>query len=281
MSKLTALEIEKLSKTGRHAVGDGLYIDVDKVGNKSWLFRYQLNGKRTFLGLGGYAKKSNGLADARRQLLDMKMLVAQGLNPSEEKRRIANEREQQIKEANQQAQSKEMTFERCAGEWHERKKSQWRNQKHANQNINTLRQYAFPFFGNKPVADIDLIDIKHCLDPIWELKTETASRIRSRIESVLSYAIASGYRQSPNYAVWRGQLDPIYAQPEKLKELRRQEEGRSEHHKALHYQNLPRFYNALKDQSGVAAQALSFCILTVTRTKAIRLAKPEALEPKP
>ncbi|MDB2509177.1 integrase arm-type DNA-binding domain-containing protein [Pseudomonadales bacterium] len=280
MPKLTALEVESLSNSGRYADGDGLYLQVDKAGNKSWLYRFQLNGKRTTLGLGRYDKKTNSLSNARKSLLEKKRLVANGINPSDEKKRLSEVARSEANAAEQAALQKDMTFERCAHEWHGRKKSQWRNQKHSNQNINTLIQYAFPHFGGKAVSDISLTDIKNCLDPIWEEKTETASRVRSRLEGVLSYAMTSGYRDRDkgNPATWRGQLDQIYPQPEKLKKRRHELLGTSEHHAAMSYEALPEFYSRLVQKEGIGSLALQFCILTLTRTKSIRFAQWEQVD---
>ena len=162
------------------------------------------------------------MSNARKSLLDKKRLVVNGINPVDEKRRLAKALKNEADAAEQAELQRGMTFERCAHEWHGRKKAQWRSEKHANQNINTLTQYAFPHFGTKAVSEISLSDIKKCLDPIWEVKTETASRIRSRIEAVLSYAMTSGYRgrEKGNPATWRGQLDQIYPQPQKVKKRR-------------------------------------------------------------
>ena len=280
MPKFTALEVESISKPGRYADGDGLYLHVDKAGNKSWLFRFQFQGKRTHLGLGRYDKKINSLSTARKTLLEKKRLVVQGISPSEEKKRLADIRSSEVREAEQAALQGEMTFERCAREWHDRKKDEWSNEKHSNQNINTLIQYAFPYFGHTPVADVSLSDIRKCLDPIWKVKTETASRVRARIENILSYAMISGYRDrdTGNPASWKGQLDQIYPEPEKLKKLRRQKEGGSGHHMALPNAELPEFYSKLVKRAGVSVEALRFCILTATRTHSIRHARWEQLD---
>jgi len=280
MPKLTALKVESLSSSGRYLDGDGLYLNVDNAGNKSWLYRFQLNGKRTWLGLGRYDKKTNSLSNARKSLLEKKRLVVNGINPAEEKKRLAEVAESEANAAEQVALQKDMTFERCAHEWHGRKKAQWRNDKHSNQNINTLIQYAFPYFGTKAVSEISLTDIKKCLDPIWDKKTETASRVRSRLEGVLSYAMTSGYRDRDkgNPATWRGQLDQIYPQPEKLKKRRHELLGTSEHHAAMSYEALPEFYSRLVQKEGIGSLALQFCILTLTRTKSIRFAQWEQVD---
>ena len=124
MPKLTVLEVEAISKAGRYADGDGLYLHVDASGNKSWIYRYQLNGKRTSIGLGRYDKKTNSLSNARKSLLEKKRLVANGINPSDEKKRLAEVARSEANAAEQAALQKDMTFERCAHEWHGRKKAQ-------------------------------------------------------------------------------------------------------------------------------------------------------------
>ena len=93
MTKLTALQVESISKPGRHADGDGLYLRVDDKGNKSWLFRFQLNGKRTNVGLGSYDKKAHSLSSARKASLEMKRLISQGINPVNERNRLGNQQD--------------------------------------------------------------------------------------------------------------------------------------------------------------------------------------------
>jgi integrase len=280
MPKLTVLEIESISKSGRFVADHRLYLNVDKIGNKSWLFRWQSRGERKTHGLGRYDKRTNSLATARKAALECSSLVAQGICPIEERKRLAGVRSNAAREAVQAALKSEMTFERCAREWHEGKKDEWSNEKHSNQNINTLVHYSFPYFGHTPVAEVSLSDIRKCLDPIWPIKTETASRVRARIENILSYAMISGYRDrsNGNPASWKGQLDQIYPKPEKLKKVRRQKEGGSVHHMALPHNELPEFYSKLVKRAGVSVEALRFCILTVTRTHSIRHARWEQLD---
>ena len=273
MSKLTALQVESLSKPGRYSDGNNLYLEIDKAGNKRWLFRYQFNKKRTNLGLDSYDKKSNSLAQARKKALECNRLLANDIDPGAEKTRLKHEqlRDQALK---QQAEaSNQNTFERVAAEWFERKQQEWSNPKHRQQNWNTLKQYAFPHVGKTPVSEIELNHIKSCLDPIWYTKTETATRVRGRIESVISFAIASGYRAAANPAVWRGFLDQIYPQPDRLIKNRHQKEGVSGHHAALPFKALPDFYKQLLNEQGVGALALRFCICTVSRTAPVRFAK--------
>jgi integrase len=278
MTQLTALRVDSLSQPGRYADGNGLYLEIDKAGNKRWLFRYQFNKKRTNLGLDSYDKKSNSLAQARRKALECKRLLANGIDPRKEKLRLEQDQRKQEELALQTEESKALTFEKVATEWFERKQHEWSNPKHRQQNWNTLKQYAFPHMGKTPVSEIELNHIKSCLDPIWYTKTETATRVRGRIESVISFAIASGYRTAPSPAIWRGFLDQMYPQPTKLMKNRHQEEGVSGHHAALPYKLLPDFYRKLRSQQGIGALALRFCICTVSRTAPVRFAKWEEID---
>jgi len=127
--------------------------------------------------------------------------------------------------------------------------------------------------GDIPVNDIEVEDVRKCLEPIWNVKTETANRVRQRIESVIAYSIANKYRESStNPAIWKGLLDQFFPKPEKVKQKRREEQGEEEHHNALPYDDLPEFIRELKKRDGIAAQALRFAILTASRTGEVRFA---------
>ena len=128
--------------------------------------------------------------------------------------------------------------------------------------------------GDRPVRDINLEDVKACLDPIWESKTETASRLRGRIEAILNYAQVNGWREAGlNPAAWRGHLAGIYVAPEQIKRNKRIAAGEDGHHPALNYAELPEFYQKLTEQSGIAAKALQLTILTAVRTASVRFAQ--------
>ena len=269
MSKLTALEVEKQQSPGRYADGNGLYLEVTKAGTKTWLFRYQLNGKRTQLGLGSYNKKTNSLAQARRAALDKKLLVAQGIHPKAHEERSNQELHEQ---------RSTMTFEQCAEEWFANMQPRWSNKKHAQQNFNTLQTYVFPHFGKLPIEEVSQGNVRDVLDPIWYEKPETASRVRSRIDRVCGYAIANGYRSHPNPAVWRGHLDQIYPPTEKIKAKNRQLFGQSRHHKAMPHTEVPAFYTQLTKMNGSGPLALRLCILTALRSYPIRMARWEHLD---
>lgn len=271
MAKVTAKEVERIVEVGRHAVGDNLYLEVDDRQRKRWVFRYQLNGKRSTMGLGGYDSKANGLAAARKRCLELRQLIAQGVDP------VSYGKEQKLKDAEQRArqssdkEAASYTLEVCAQEWIARRTPEWSNPKHQQQVANTLRDYVYPTIGSMPVDSITMEHIRRCLDPIWESKTETANRVRQRLEGVFSYAIVMGKRTQQNPAQWKGYLDQIYAAPEKVKQKRRLASGDDGHFAAMPYKDLPNFMGLLKSQRGIAALALRFTILTASRTGSVRL----------
>ena len=275
---LTALEVENTKKIGRHADSNGLYLEVDKQCNKRWIFRYQLNNHRRWCGLGSYDKKANTLAMARTAAMETKLLVRQGIHPADHKVAIRIQAEAtnlQQKNTREQIQD---TFATCALEWIGRKEAEWGNPKHRLQVKRTLEVYAFPAIGNMPIAEVSVDDVKRCLDVIWGDKTETASRVRQRMESVFSYAIASGRREKQNPAQWKGLLSNFYGSPQKVKRNARIASGSDGHFAALPYKQMPSFVLALGAQQGIAALALKFTILTAARTGSVRFARWEQID---
>ena len=279
MGKLTALKVERLETLGMHADGDGLNLRVDPSG-KRWFFRYTspTDGKRKKVSLGNYHQRTNNLAQAREAAADCRKLVRQAVDPKHYREQVQREQEIVQAEAESSKLQKKMTFEVVALEWFQRKQSEWRNVKHRNQNINTLRTYVFPFIGAVPVSDVSQRDVQKCLDPIWWTKTETATRVRQRMEAVFSYAIANEYRVAANPAVYKGLLSAVYPSSEKLKKNRYIEEGKDGHFPAMDYKEAPIFYRALEDQSGIAAVALRLLILTAVRTENVLQLKWEQLD---
>jgi integrase len=252
MSKLNALKIKSLSAVGMHSDGNGLHLKIQlskrtNALNKSWIFRWGAQGKNT-MGLGSITDLS--LADARAKTLKCKKLVASGLNPRDERDKVKAE----IKAA----QAHSITFEKASKEYIKTQSEAWTNDKHTQQWTNTLSTYAFPKIGKVPCADITKDQILSILTPIWSDKHETATRIRGRIESVLDWAIAKGYRTAPNSAVLKGNLQPLLPAINKRK--------RVQHHNAMPYDDVPQFFATIKDDPSSSARALIFCILTATRT---------------
>ena len=256
MSNLTELKIKNLTEVGRYADGNSLYLKVSVTGKKSWSCRYVSNGKAVQMGLGKYPAIS--LKEARQRRNEVQLEVARGNDP------LAAQRAAKIEEQ----RLKEMTFAKAAFECHAVKKSQWKNGKHNNQWINTLRTYAFPVFGSKPVQDIDARDVVACLKPIWLTKIETAQRVRQRIEQVFYWAKAMGYYEGENPTTLRGNLE--YLLPKQKKVVT--------HHRALSYEEVPDFWNSLKACSGVAVDALRFLILTAARSGEVRGAKWDEID---
>lgn len=273
MAKLTARQVEAIKEVGRHSVGDRLYLEVDAKGLRRWIYRYQFNGKRRNMGLGRYHPSTNGLGQARKKAAQLDASIALGTDPAEQKKATKAAARQRDSEERAAEINARMTFRVCAEHWYEAKRKEWRNKKHTIQVINTLRYYAFPILGDVPVADINLSHIKQCLDPVWESKTETANRVRQRIESVLAYCIANGYREPTNPATWRGLLEAIYTNPTKLKKRRHEQQGTDGHLRALPYESLPDLVADVQKARGVGARALLFTILTGSRTAPVRFAK--------
>jgi integrase len=253
--RLSALRVAKLSKPGLYGDGGGLTLQITTTGAKSWLLRYMVAGKPFGMGLGPTHTVS--LAEARQKALDARKLLIEGINPLVVKR--------QNRIAGALASAKMMTFDQCAEAYILAHKAGWKNAKHADQWTNTLNTYASPVFGHLPVAEIDTGLVVKCLSPIWESKTETASRLRGRIESVLGWATTSGYRTGENPARWKGHLDNLLATISKS--------SRTKHHPSLPWQRIGAFMSALRAREGVSARAVEFAILTACRSGEVRGAK--------
>ena len=249
---LTPDKVKKLNKKGRYADREGLYLQVANNGTKTWIYRYQLNGKRRELGLGSIAFLS--LSKARSKRDEYRLKVKGGVDPYLEKE--SNKLNIVIKEKEEAV--RRQTFKKCAETYIDLKEPEWKNVKHAQQWRNTLKTYAYPIIGNLPVADVELQDVLKVIQPMWLEKTETATRVRNRIELVIDYASVMQYRTGENPARWRGNLDKLLPKPSKVKNMK--------HHSALPYDETASFMISLGAQKGLAAKALIFTILTATRT---------------
>ena len=253
--RLSALQVTKFTKPGLYGDGGGLTLQITPTGAKSWLFRYMVAGKPFGMGLGPTHTVS--LAEARQKALDARKLLIDGINPLAAKK--------QSKIAAALADAKMMTFDQCATAYIMAHKAGWKNAKHGDQWTNTLKTYASPVFGHLPVAEIDTGLIVKCLAPIWETKTETASRVRGRIESVLGWATTSGYRIGENPARWKGHLENLLATISKT--------SRTKNHPSLPWQRIGAFMSALRAREGVSARAVEFAILTACRSGEVRGAR--------
>lgn len=235
---------------GSHSDGGNLYLRVRPGGSRAWVFRYKDAGKVRELGLG--PTHSRGLAEARTIAAAMRNCILNGKDPATVLARTSS------------AAEKPKTFADCAGELIEAKRPGWRNAKHAQQWENTLRDYVLPAIGDKPPADVGIADVKSILMPLWAEKTETATRVRQRIEAVLDYAAVHGLCDGPNPARWKGCLDKVLPAPRKVTKV--------EHHAAAPYTDVPRIMAELARKDHVSALALRFIILTGCRSGEARAA---------
>lgn len=248
IGKLSALVVGRAKDKGLYGDGGGLYLQVTTTGSKSWLFRYMLKGRAREMGLG--AAHAISLADARSRAAECRKLLASGIDP------LGAKRTHEAKARLDAARS--ITFEQCASKYIESHKAGWRNAKHAQQWTNTLNTYAHPILGKLSVADIDVALVMKVLEPIWQSKVETASRLRGRIESILDWATSREYRQGDNPARWKGKLENLLPRPSKIQ--------KTKHYAALPHEDVNGFLKALSNQEGLAAKALELVIFTATRS---------------
>ena len=245
--QLTALKVKNLSEQGSYADGAGLYLQISMTGAKSWFYRYEKAGKGRKHGLGAYPTVS--LILARQSAHECRLLREGGIDPIDHKKRQASEKELE--------KAKAITFKECALAFIESHKSGWRNRKHEQQWRNTLETYAYPEIGGLSVQDVDIGHILEILEPIWHVKTETASRLRQRIENVLDWAKVRKYRTGENPARWRGHLDKILPERSKVQKVM--------HFAAMPYKDVPVYFRQLREKDALAAKALAFVILTAAR----------------
>jgi integrase len=197
------------------------------------------------------------LKEAREAATECRKLRLRGIDPIEARKA------ERIKALLEAAQS--MTFRQCAEAYIAAHKGSWSNEKHAARWPSTLKAYVYPVLGDLPVQSIDVGLVMKVLEPIWHAKPETAARVRGRIEIVLDWATARGYRQGDNPARWRGHLDKLLPQRAKVRKVR--------HHPALPFGEMGAFMARLREQGGMSALALEFLILTAARTGEVQLAK--------
>lgn len=269
--ELSAVEVRQISKPGLHPVGGvaGLLLQVSGTGAKSWILRVSTgeqrisqSGKpftaRRDIGLGGFPTVTlSGAREAARKLREQ---LAQGVDPVADKRAA--------KDALRAARVKRITFAEAAHRCHATKV--FSNAKYRLNWIASLENHAFPIIGTVPVADIGLPEVLTVLEPIWRDRTETASRTRQRIESVLTWATVSKYRTGENPAKWKDNLAELLPPPRKLKQVK--------HHAALPWQSVPTFMAALRQRSGIATRALEFAILTASRSGEVRGARWDEID---
>jgi integrase len=252
--QLTDKEVRSIGVPGLHSVGGqaGLRIQISKNGAKSWILRVMINGKVREIGLGPFSKVS--LKAARLKARALHEIIQQGRDPIVEKRKAASDLKH--------VKARTKNFDEVAELYIASIEKQWRNPKSRAQWESSLEAYASPYIGDRSCAAIDTNDMLTILDPIWRDKTETATRVRSRIEKILSYATTRGFRSGENPAQYKGHLDSLLPPPQKLKNVR--------HQPALDYEELPAFMRALRKLNSIAARCLEFSILTASRQGEVR-----------
>jgi integrase len=242
--QLSAIEISRKTEPGMYAVGTvpGLYLRVKDTHTRQWKLRTMIGGRRGDIGLGGYPAVT--LAMATEKARQARELVAQGTDPRA-KRKLAKAHI-------------EWTFDRAASEYIELHRAAWKNAKHAAQWVSTLEHYASPVIGFKHVRDVTVSDVLSIIEPHWTTKNETMVRLRNRIELVLSWAAARGYRDKVNPAAWKANLEHTLPKPGKV--------NKRKHHRALPHQQINALWQRLEAVEGMSSAALRFTILTACRS---------------
>jgi integrase len=247
INRLTAKQVEKFKAAGDYCDGGGLWLQVSGKNAKSWIFRFSLRGRSREMGLGSAHKLT--LAEARTERDKYNKLLRDHTDPIEYRKR------QRAEVA--LADGATITFKEAAAAYCAAHRAGLRNLKSAQQWVSTLQTFAAPVIGNLSVRDINSGHVHRILEPIWADKTDTASRLRGRIEAVLDWAKVKGYREGENPARWKGNLDHLLPKPSKVRKV--------EHFAALPYAQLPELMEKLRRQEGPVARALEFTILTASR----------------
>jgi integrase len=253
-NKLTTANL-KTKTPGVYADGGGLYLQVsmgkDGEPKRSWLCRVRVGGKVRELGLGRPAEVP--LAAARERCAEYRRLAAAGIDPLEHQKAMAEAKA--AEEAERRARA--MTFKQAAEAYIAAHEKGWKNEKHRKQWTATLEAYAYPKFGDVPVGAVDRTMVLAVIEPLWRTRTETASRLRGRIENVLDWATVRGLRTGENPARWRGALEMVLPARSKVQ--------RKQHHPAMPYDQVGAFIAVLRTKPSVGADCLQFVILTGAR----------------
>lgn len=252
LGKLSAIAVNKLGQ-GYHYDGGGLILQVTASNARSWIFRFDFQGRRREMGLG--PTHTISLAEAREAARQARQKVLEGIDPIEARNTTRRQAEQEKANA--------LTFADCSGKYIATHRSGWKNPKHTAQWKSTLETYCAGFNG-KPVSNVSRADVLACLEAIWTEKHETATRLRGRIESILDWATVHGLRAGDNPARWKGNLDHLLPTISKIRRIK--------HHRALPWQEIAPFMANLRQEVGLAPRALEFLILTACRSGEVRAA---------
>lgn len=252
--RLSSLTLKKDLAPGLYADGDGLYLQVSEHKTKAWVFRFMRGGVPRKMGLGPVSTQPGdariSLAQARLKAGEARGLLIDGVDPIEARK---FRRAQAALEA-----AKTTSFRKCAEQYIKDNKPGWKNEKHAAQWESTLLTYVYPTLGSLPVGGVDTELVLKVLRPIWHEKPETASRVRGRVETILDWSKAHGYRDGENPARWRGHLENVLPAKNKISTVT--------HHKAMPYSDVPAFMAQLRAKIEISARALEFTVLTAART---------------
>lgn len=265
--ELSALDVKRLQHPGTganatFAVGgvSGLLLQITPNGGRTWLLRVSVGGKRREIGLGGFPDVT--LAQARERAREAKDKIRRGVDPVEERKTA--------KAALAETRRRGLTFAEATDRCLAAKLDAFKNAKHRQQWENTLQTYAMPEIGEMRVDEIAVQDVLRVLEPIWQSKTETASRLRGRIETVLSWATVAGHRSGDNPARWAGNLKELLPAAAKV--------AKKGNQPALQIDDAPRWFEAIRGRDGMGARALEFAALTAARSQEVRGARWEEVD---
>lgn len=253
-SKVTALV--KAKKPGLYGDGAGLWLRIGQGGAASWVLRYMRAGKAHEMGLGPH--HTYGLAEARERAKRYRQELHDGVDP------LAS------RKAAKASAKPVITFRQVAEMYLTAHAPAWRSEVHRRQWRQSLDDYVFPTLADRSVAEIDTGAVMEVIEPLWHAKPETAGRVRGRIESVLDYAAARGWRSGPNPAAWTGHLKHVLPAKTKVRKV--------EHHPALDWREVASFMQALRKRHGIAARAVEFLVLTACRSGEVRGARWDEID---
>lgn len=256
MNLIEAMNFNGMTPAGRYAdqLVKNLHLWVKQGNKKYWIYRYKIVNKRKDMCLGAHPTVNH--EKARHQAILFNQKVAEGIDPIEERK---------AKRLKSSASIEKLTFKAFSLKYIENKSTEWKNDKHASQWLNTLESYAFPIIGHLTLDEINTPEVLKVLNPIWARVPDTANRLRGRLEKIISAATVTGHRSGINPALWQGHLSEVLTNPKKIKPLT--------HHPALAYSELPSFVKKLKENGSLSGLALEFTILTAARTSEVLLAK--------
>jgi integrase len=257
--RLTALTVKAATARGLYPDGQGLCLQIARDGSRSWIFRFRFGGRRRYAGLGTVRDVS--LQQARERARAARQQLDSGVDPIEAKRGKRT--------AAQLTAAKAMSFAEAARSYVDARRVGW-TQKTAGSIAAAIDTYANPILGSLPVGAVDTDLVLKVLEPVWSVKSETASRLRQYLEAVLDFAKVRGYRSGENPAAWRGHLDHILPTKAKVAPV--------QHLPALDYREIGAFMARLRGLQTIDARALEFTVLVAARSGEVLGARWEEVD---